>query len=95
MLKYAGEPGWYDLTVQYFDLPDGVSRFQVWVGNQMVDEWAASDRLPARKVDSSSSSRRVIRGLALRPGDEIRIQGFPDGRETAALDYIEILPAQE
>jgi alpha-glucuronidase len=94
-LKYAGEPGWYDLTVQYFDLPDGVSRFQVWVGNQMVDEWAASDRLPARKVDSTSSSRRVIRGLALRPGDEIRIQGFPDGRETAALDYIEILPAQE
>jgi alpha-glucuronidase len=95
MLKYAGEPGWRDLTVQYFDLPDGVSRFQVWVGNQMVDEWAASDRLPARKVDSSSSSRRVIHGLALRPGDEIRIQGFPDGRETAPLDYIEILPTQE
>src|SRR5215471_4964155 len=95
MLKYAGESGWRDLTIQYYDLPDGVSRFQVWVGSQMVDEWAASDRLPARKVDSSSSSRRVIHGLALRPGDEIRIEGFPDGRETAALDYIEILPAQE
>jgi alpha-glucuronidase len=95
MLKYAGEPGWRDLTVQYFDLPDGVSRFQVWVGSQMVDEWAASDRLPAGKLDSSSSSRRVIRGLVLRPGDEIRIEGFPDGRETAALDYIEILPTQE
>jgi hypothetical protein len=67
----------------------------VWVGNQQVDEWAASDRLPARKVDSSSSSRRVVHGLALRQGDEIRIEGFPDGRETAALDYIEILPAQE
>jgi alpha-glucuronidase len=81
--------------VQYFDLPDGISRFQVWVGNQMVDEWTAADRLPARKIDSSSSSRRTIHALALRPGDEIRIDGFPNGRETAALDYIEILPAQE
>ena len=89
-IKYDGPAGWRDLVVQYFDLPDGASRFQVRIGNQLVDEWAASDRLPARKVDSSSSSRRVIRGLALRPGDEIQIEGTPDGRETAALDYIEI-----
>jgi alpha-glucuronidase len=50
--------------------------------------------LPTRKVDSSSSSRRTIRGLALRKGDEIRIEGIPDGGETAALDYIEIVTAQ-
>jgi alpha-glucuronidase len=89
-VKYDGQAGWRDLVVQYFDLPDGVSHFQVHIGTQLVDEWTASDRLPARKVDSSSSSRRVIHGLALRPGDEIRIEGVPDGRETAALDYIEI-----
>jgi hypothetical protein len=28
----------------------------------------------------------------LRPGDEIRIEGIPDGSETAALDYIEVAP---
>jgi hypothetical protein len=33
-----------------------------------------------------------VRGIALRPGDEIRIEGMRDGNETAALDYIEILP---
>ena len=27
-----------------------------------------------------------------RPGDEIRIEGMPDGGETAALDYIEVRP---
>jgi hypothetical protein len=32
----------------------------------------------------------VVPGIALRPGDEIRIEGMPDGGETAALDYIEI-----
>ena len=90
----GGDAGWRDVIVQYFDQQDGVSHFRVWVANQLVDEWAAADRLPARKVDSSSSSRRVIRSLALRKGDEIRIEGVPDGRETAALDYIEIVPAE-
>jgi len=92
--NYDRDAGWHDLIVQYFDQSDGVSRFRVWVGNQLVDEWTAADRLPARKVDSSSSSRRTIRGLALRKGDEIRIEGIPDGGETAALDYIEIVNVQ-
>jgi hypothetical protein len=34
----------------------------------------------------------AMKGIALRPGDEIRIDGTPDGGETAALDYIEITP---
>jgi alpha-glucuronidase len=89
---YAGEPGWRDLVVQYFDQSDGVSHFRVWVASQLVAEWDAADRLPTRKVDGSSSSRRVISGLALRNGDEIRIEGVPDGGETAALDYVEIVP---
>jgi alpha-glucuronidase len=92
--KYDGEAGWRDLVIQYFDQQDGVSRFRVWVGQQLVDEWMADDRLPVRKVDSSSSSRRTIRAVALRRGDEIRIEGVPNGRETAALDYIEIIAAE-
>jgi alpha-glucuronidase len=91
-LRYDGAPGWYSLHVQYFDQNDGVSCFRVWVGSQIVDEWAAADRLPTRRIDSSSSTRRVIRGVALRPGDEIRIEGVPDGGEPAALDYVEIQP---
>ena len=62
------------------------------MGSQLVDEWAAADRLPTRRIDSSLSTLRVIRGIALRPGDEIRIEGVPDGGEPAALDYIEIQP---
>jgi alpha-glucuronidase len=91
-MRYEGAAGWHTLRVQYFDLNGPVSRFKVWVGNQLVDEWSATDRLPARKLDASSSTRRVISGIALRPGDEIRIEGIPEGREMAALDYVEILP---
>jgi alpha-glucuronidase len=91
-VRFSGEPGWYSIRVRYFDQNDGVSHFRLWVGKQMVDEWSAADRLPTRKMDASSSARRVARGIALRPGDEIRIEGRPDGGEAAGLDYIEILP---
>jgi alpha-glucuronidase len=92
-MQYNGAAGWFALHVQYFDQPTGVSRYRAYVGKQLVDEWAASEpRVPARKMDSSASTRRLIPGIALRPGDEIRIEGTPDGRETAGLDYIEILP---
>jgi alpha-glucuronidase len=94
-MRYEGKPGWYTLHVQYFDLNGAVSRFKLWIGNQLIDEWAAEDRLPARKLDASSSTRRVVSGIALRPGDEIRIEGVPAARELAALDYVEILPVRD
>ena len=89
-LKFTGEPGWYTLHVEYFDQANGVSHYRVWVGSQLVDEWAADLRLPTTRLDSTSSTRRVIPGIALRPGDVIRIEGRPDGMESAALDYVEI-----
>ena len=90
-MKYSGEPGWYTLNVEYFDVPSGVSHYRLFVGKQLVDEWAADLRLPSRRMDAGASTRRVIAGVALRPGDEIRIEGKPDGQEPAALDYVEIV----
>jgi alpha-glucuronidase len=90
--KFTGEAGWYMLRVEYFDQSNGVAHYQVWVGSQSIDEWAADLRLPTMKLDSTSSTRRSIPGIALRPGDEIRIEGIPDGGELAALDYLEIVP---
>jgi alpha-glucuronidase len=94
IFKYNGTAGVHDLTVRYFDTNTGASHFKVSVAGKVVGEWIASDHglLPGRneRVDSSSSSRRVISGVLFNPGDEIRIEGVPDGRETAALDYIEI-----
>jgi alpha-glucuronidase len=91
-MKYAGEAGWYTLNVEYFDLPTGVSQYRVFVGEQLIDEWSADLNLPSRRMDAGASTRRVIAGVALRPGDEIRIEGKPGGNELAPLDYIEILP---
>jgi alpha-glucuronidase len=88
--RYPGAAGWRDLNVEYFDQNNGESSFRVYVGAQLVDEWVADDHLPSRKPDGSSSTRRLITGLALRPGDEVRIVGVPDGEERAPLDYVEV-----
>jgi alpha-glucuronidase len=88
--KFAGAAGWHDLHIEYFDMPTGTARFRVFVGSQLVDEWSAGDRIPARRLDSGASTRRTIAGVALRPGDEIRIEGVPDRGDPAALDYVEI-----
>ena len=89
--KFAGQPGWYTLHVEYFDQANGVAHYRVWVNGQAIDEWAADLRLPSIRLDSTTSTRRTIAGIALRPGDEIRIEGVPDGGELAALDYLEIV----
>jgi len=91
--RFDGAPGWYTVRVQYFDLPAGVSKFRLLLNHQLLDEWNAADRLPARKLDASASVRREVQGIALRPGDELHIEGTPDATEPAALDYLELLPA--
>lgn len=93
--RYNGPAGWRDLGVEYFDQNNGQSRFMVYIGSQLIDEWVADDQLPSRKPDGSSSTRRFIAGLALRPGDEIRILGTPDGGERAVLDYVEVYKSEE
>ena len=93
-MKYEGAPGWHTLRVEYFDQNTGASEYRVFVNGQLIDEWKADLNTPAvriAKIDSSSSTRREIRGIALRKGDEIRIEGEPDKGEPAALDYIEIV----
>jgi alpha-glucuronidase len=80
-------------VVQYFDLNNGASRYRLHLGEQLADQWIADDTFPTRRIDAHSSTRRVIKGLPLRPGDRLRIEGLPDGGEPAPLDYLEIRPA--
>jgi alpha-glucuronidase len=91
--QYSGPAGTRDIVVQYFDVNTGSARFRIRVGNRIVGEWLAADRLPTRKIDGSSSSRRIFADVTLKDGDIITIEGMPDGGESAALDYIELQPS--
>ncbi len=90
--RFERAAGWYGLDIEYYDQNNGKSRFRVLVNDQLVDEWIAGNRLTARKPGGDSSSRRRVKGLALRPGDEIRLEGIPDGEEHAGLDFVSIRP---
>jgi alpha-glucuronidase len=89
-LKFDGKAGWFDMRVRYFDENDGVSQFKLLVGGQVVDEWKADDTLPDDKPNGHTSTRHETRRVALRPGDDIRIEAVADGAERAAIDYLEI-----
>ena len=91
-LKVDRKPGWYEVDVQYFDMPNGDAKFTLLVNGQRIDSWTGNMRLPARHLGGDSSTRRWVHGVALRPGDELRIEGTPDRQDPAALDYVEIRP---
>ena len=88
--RYEGPAGVHTLQIQYFDQNNGVSRFRLFVGQQLVDHWTADDRLPTTKLDGSSSTRRTVENVKLQSGDEVRIEAIRGGNELAAIDYIEI-----
>jgi alpha-glucuronidase len=88
VFRFERDAGWYGMDVEYYDQNNGDSKFRVLVNGQEVDAWAADNRLTAKKPGGDSSSRRRISGLALRPGDEIRIEGIPDKEEHAGIDFI-------
>ncbi|HKW18019.1 MAG TPA: alpha-glucuronidase family glycosyl hydrolase [Terriglobales bacterium] len=84
--------GRYDIAVQYFDLNNGVSRYKLLVNDREVGSWVADDHLPSDKMNGHTSTRYVIAGVELTPGDGVKIEGTPDGSEPAPLDYVEITP---
>jgi len=91
--RYDGPPGWFVVRTQYFDQNGGAASYRVTLNGQPVDAWEARDMLPTRGINAHSSTRRQTTALPLRPGDEIRIEGFPDDAESAAIDYVEIVEA--
>jgi len=88
---FRGDTGSYEIDVQYFDQNNGEAKFRLYVGNRLVDEWVANDHLPTTKIGGDSSTRHRTRGVALRPLDEIRVEGVPDKGAVAAVDYVEIV----
>jgi alpha-glucuronidase len=90
---YSGHEGHFDIAVQYFDLQGGAAKFALDVNGKSAGldpAWSADANLPSRYPHGDNSTRHIVRNVALKPGDRIRITGMPDGADPAALDYIEL-----
>jgi alpha-glucuronidase len=90
---WTGVPSQYNIAVQYFDLQGGAAKFTLSVNTQPQATWLADANLPSNRPNGDNSTRHIIPNIALNPGDTIRVEGAPDGSDPAALDYIEITPA--
>jgi alpha-glucuronidase len=95
--RFEGPAGWHKLRIQFFDEEDGASTFKLFIADQIVDQWQADRHVPTptNSPDSHSSTQHTVGRLALRPGDEIRIESVADHGERAVIDYIEVEPIDQ
>ena len=90
---YSGRPGTFKVAVQYFDIGGGGAKFALSINGRQIDTWTAQDNLPSNHPNGDNSTRYILHSVALKSGDLIRIKGTPDAPDSAAFDYIEILPS--
>jgi alpha-glucuronidase len=95
---YTGKAGRFDIAAQYFDLQGGVAHFALDVNGKAIAAWSADATLPSGQPNGDNSTRFTARGpdgrgIDLKPGDVLRVDGTPDASDPAALDYIEVEPA--
>ncbi len=89
---YSGKPERYRVAIQYFDLQGGNARFTFTVNGHVEAAWVADAQLPSWRPNGDNSTRFTTLAIDLRPGDILRVEGTPQGRDPAALDYIELEP---
>lgn len=90
--RFAGPGGRYAVAVQYFDYSHGASTFRLLLNGKSIAAWTADNSLPGDAPNGDTSSRYTLRGVPLRPGDVLTIEGKPDDGEPAPIDYLEITP---
>ncbi len=72
--NFTGAAGRYDIAVQYLDQASGQSKFTLTVAGKPVDAWVA-DYDVAYTTPQDTSTRRLVRGVTLATGNEIRLEG--------------------
>jgi alpha-glucuronidase len=91
---YSGKPGRFNIAVQYLDLRSGVAHFTLGINGTEIVSWAADALFPSNHAGDTSTRFTARgpdgRGIELKPGDVLRVEGAPDASDPAALDYIEI-----
>jgi alpha-glucuronidase len=90
--SYSGQPGRFNIAVQYFDLLHGAARFTLQVNGKPAGSWTADLALPFPRPHGDNSTRHTLCGMELKHGDLLRVTGTPDQRDTATLDYLELTP---
>lgn len=87
-MSFNGSKGIYDLEVRYFDESDGESQLTVLVNGKAVADWTWDADLGSVNASGTTLTSKVISGLTLNPGDEVKLVGTADGREPLRVDKL-------
>ncbi|KAI8633482.1 glycoside hydrolase family 67 protein [Xylariaceae sp. FL1651] len=95
VLRYPA--GVYDVAVAYYDLYEGRARYELFLNDESLGSWVGDLETKlgyalTRGIDGHSATRVTFSDVRVAPGDVLRIETLPNGRETAPLDYIAVLP---
>ncbi|OTA95231.1 glycoside hydrolase family 67 protein [Hypoxylon sp. CO27-5] len=89
--------GVYDLAVAYYDLYEGKASYELLLNDKSIGRWVGDNEYKlgytvTRGIDGHSATRITFKGIEIKEGDVVRVDTKANGRETAPLDYIAVLP---
>ena len=90
-LDFDGRAGLYDVTVNYFDESDGVSRLSLKLNGTKIGSWDWDDRSGGTFADDRSAASRTFEDVAFSGDDVIRLFGWADGGEPLRIDSVDLV----
>ena len=89
--------GTYDVAINYYDLYGGVSTWNLYLNDNMIEQWKGNaehflGHTPSIYLDGHTAIRKTFHDINITKGDMLKIVGMPNGVEPAPLDYISVLP---
>ena len=94
--NFAGQAGFYDIVVGYFDENDGVGQLSLTQDNTLLDQWALDQDLGSPSAGSSTfTTRTVANSIQINPGDAFTLSGTENIGEHVRVDYIDFIAVEE
>ncbi|KAI1476051.1 glycoside hydrolase family 67 protein [Daldinia eschscholtzii] len=89
--------GTYDVAVAYYDLYEGKASYELFLNDKSIGSWVGDNEYKlgytvTRGIDGHSATRITFKDVDVKEGDVVRVDAKANGRETAPLDYIAVLP---
>ena len=94
--NFAGQAGFYDIVVGYFDENDGVGQLSLTQDSTLLDQWALDQELGSPSAGSSTfTTRTVANSIQINPGDAFTLSGTENIGEHVRVDYIDFIAVED
>jgi predicted alpha-1,2-mannosidase len=82
--SFSYPSGKYTAVISYIDARDGQGTIELYVGRKKAASWKLDE-------DVECWCRKAIRNISINKGDEIKLVGIRNGKDSACIDFIEFV----